>query len=233
MIDDLSNELRAALERRQVLEQKVATLTSELQERGDRNNSSQTRVVDLEREIWLAKERMSQLEYAAGENHHLHNRVGQLEHECADIAHDRDAKQNHIMFIENELRLKQQFIDEKSAALSESFVIHKEPFKDRHKWMLTMWSQLNTAHAMQRVWFELDNVHANDHRMVHMVGSFTNWELTLLVTRHDDGKWGVWVDLPVGRHEFRFQVDGHWQTSNLYARCHNDYGTENNWRNVE
>jgi hypothetical protein len=60
-------------------------------------------------------------------------------------------------------------------------------------------SQLNTAHAMQRVWFELDNVQPNDHRMVHMVGSFTNWELTLLVTRHDDGKWGVWVDLPVGR----------------------------------
>jgi hypothetical protein len=42
MIDDLSNELRSALERRQVLEQKVVALTGELQERNEKVCAART-----------------------------------------------------------------------------------------------------------------------------------------------------------------------------------------------
>lgn len=114
---------------------------------------------------------------------------------------------------------KEKFIAEKSKALEESFVIHKEPFVDRHKWSLTMWyacfvlsrsaliivvcrSQLNVAQPLVRTWFELENCNPRDPRMVYLLGSFFNWECAVLMTEHEDGKWGVWIDLPPGRCMF-------------------------------
>ena len=71
---------------------------------------------------------------------------------------------------------------------------------------------------------------------VCVAGSFNGWDPTAEpLDRNADGKWTTSLQLPAGRHEFKFVVDGEWccepgcQTA--YHGCPdcvpNSYGTMN------
>uniref|UniRef100_A0A183FUJ7 AMPK1_CBM domain-containing protein n=1 Tax=Heligmosomoides polygyrus TaxID=6339 RepID=A0A183FUJ7_HELPZ len=59
-------------------------------------------------------------------------------------------------------------------------------------------------------------------------GSFLNWQCALKCDPIGPGKRGLMVDLPRGRHEFRFLVDGNWMTSSSYSKVPNGFGGDNN-----
>ncbi|KRZ71654.1 hypothetical protein T10_11702 [Trichinella papuae] len=60
-----------------------------------------------------------------------------------------------------------------------------------------------------------------------------NWECALLMNKSEVGKWSLKIDIPLGRHEFRFLCNGIWATSNSYAACPYDFGCFNNWLHVK
>lgn len=65
---------------------------------------------------------------------------------------------------------------------------------------------------------------------VFLVGDFNQWSATATPIRQDrDGVWRTRLDLSVGnRYEFRYLIDGQWQTD-AYADgfVTNPYGTNN------
>ncbi len=77
---------------------------------------------------------------------------------------------------------------------------------------------------------------------VSLAGTFNGWDSTATPMAKDaDGKWGVAVDLPAGRHEFKFVVDGQWccepgcdGTNRECPKCvPNSFGTMNRFIDVE
>lgn len=55
------------------------------------------------------------------------------------------------------------------------------------------------------------NCRAPEAQAVHVAGTFNGWNTgSTPLTKGEDGKWTVSVDLPPGRHEFKFVVDGPW-----------------------
>ena len=52
-----------------------------------------------------------------------------------------------------------------------------------------------------------------DAQQVHLAGDFNDWRLDdVLMTRREDGYWGVEVSLPAGEFKFRYCADGEWFT---------------------
>jgi len=48
-------------------------------------------------------------------------------------------------------------------------------------------------------------------KKVEVAGSFTNWQpIPLFRKANDAGMWGVRYDLPAGRHEYKYIIDGEW-----------------------
>lgn len=48
-------------------------------------------------------------------------------------------------------------------------------------------------------------------RAVFLAGTFNGWDPKATpMTKDTQGNWGVPVDLPPGRHEFKFVIDGQW-----------------------
>lgn len=46
---------------------------------------------------------------------------------------------------------------------------------------------------------------------VHLAGTFNDWDPNATpLTRRADGTWAVSLDLPPGRYEYKFVVDGRW-----------------------
>ncbi|MFH4974586.1 hypothetical protein AB6A40_001295 [Gnathostoma spinigerum] len=127
------------------------------------------------------------------------------------------------------------FINQCRWSLKDAFLLRRQPCSDRFKWRLALWDDDSPENLKEyrRIWFE---VHVKpEAKFVALSASFTNWECLLTMSVVDDLQWkrGVWVDIPTGRHEFSFLVDGQWQVSDLYPTCWNDCGTHNNWRTVE
>ncbi|MBY0514188.1 MAG: glycogen-binding domain-containing protein [Gemmataceae bacterium] len=53
--------------------------------------------------------------------------------------------------------------------------------------------------------------HAPAAQAVFLAGTFNGWDPKATPMAKDAaGDWGVAVDLPAGRHEFKFVVDGQW-----------------------
>ncbi len=53
--------------------------------------------------------------------------------------------------------------------------------------------------------------HAPEAAAVCVAGAFNDWVPTATpLTRGADGTWAVRLDLPPGRHEYKFVVDGRW-----------------------
>lgn len=53
--------------------------------------------------------------------------------------------------------------------------------------------------------------HAAEASSVFLAGTFNDWNpQTDLMQRTPDGDWGIDLDLPPGRYEYKFVVDGQW-----------------------
>ncbi len=52
----------------------------------------------------------------------------------------------------------------------------------------------------------------NDAEKVVLAGSFNDWNEESMTMTHMDGKWLYTLDLPGGKHHYKFIVDGKWMT---------------------
>ncbi len=79
---------------------------------------------------------------------------------------------------------------------------------------------------LQKVRFDL---YAPEAQKVSLVGDFTGWDVeTLPLKKGRQGTWNASVDLPPGRYEYRFWVDGVWQDDpNAPYRVENPFGSQN------
>ncbi|CAG9533825.1 unnamed protein product [Cercopithifilaria johnstoni] len=133
-----------------------------------------------------------------------------------------------------ELDQMYHFRDTTKSVLDGAFLIKKQPTSNRYKWRLAMWNESSPDDLKdyRRIWFE---IRAPAAKIVLLSASFVSWECFLLCQQLDnnDDKFGVWIDIPPGRYEFLFVVDGQWTISDNYEICWNEYGTHNNWRHVD
>jgi 1,4-alpha-glucan branching enzyme len=53
--------------------------------------------------------------------------------------------------------------------------------------------------------------HAPEAQAVSVAGTFNDWDAVATpLARDADGNWSALLDLPPGRHEYKFIVDGAW-----------------------
>jgi len=67
-------------------------------------------------------------------------------------------------------------------------------------------------------------------KRVQLVGDFNGWDVAARRMRRlprDGDMFVAVVELPRGRYEFKYLVDGEWQCCDEAARCMNVHGTEN------
>ncbi|KAM3728086.1 Adventurous-gliding motility protein [Dirofilaria immitis] len=182
----------------------------------------------------ILRDEKSKVEWRLGEVTQYWNdakwKIGELE---AGMAHKEwllDQAQQKIY----ELDQMYRFRDTTKSVLDGAFLIKKQPSDDRYKWRLAMWNESSPEDLKdyRRIWFE---IRAPTSKIVLLSASFVSWECCLLCQKleNDADKFGVWVDIPPGRYEFLFIVDGQWRTSENYATCWNEHGTHNNWRHVD
>jgi len=82
--------------------------------------------------------------------------------------------------------------------------------------------------------------HAPDASNVFLAGTFNDWQTDAVVmTKDDRGNWKAKLDLPPGRYEYKFVVDGQWccepncQSSGECPKCvSNALGTMNRFVDV-
>jgi len=72
-------------------------------------------------------------------------------------------------------------------------------------------------------------------REVYLVGSFNNWDASANPMKKDkNGKWTTTLSLKPGRYEYRFFVDGNWESDPSCSNCvPNEFGSQNCVRIVE
>jgi len=71
--------------------------------------------------------------------------------------------------------------------------------------------------------------YAPDAKKVYLAGKFNDWNVkSHPMKKGSDGIWRLSVRLPVGRHEYKFFVDGEWaQQIPCSTTAFNPYGTYN------
>jgi len=194
---------------------------------------------DLHRRTNDLQNEKKHLEFRVGEINQFWNdakwRVGELEAGLRHKEWQLSDTERRIHELERSNQQLRDDLDAKILELRDSFVIRKSPYVDRQKWQLSSWENTVEKHLpLQRVWFDIE---AGDAKQVLLIGSFLNWECALLCDKPPEHgpqtRRGTWVDLPPGRYEFRFLIDGQWKTDEKYQICYNDYGTVNNWHIVE
>jgi len=72
-------------------------------------------------------------------------------------------------------------------------------------------------------------------KKVILSGSFNNWDTKKLSAKKDSkGHWAVKVNLPKGRHEYKFIVDGSWVNDTNCSYCvPNSFGSQNCVREIK
>ena len=80
--------------------------------------------------------------------------------------------------------------------------------------------------------FQID---APDAHAVYLAGEFTGWEADAIkLKKLKNGTWKTTVALPIGRHQYRFMVDGEWRDDPAATeRIINEFGTENCVRAIQ
>jgi 1,4-alpha-glucan branching enzyme len=75
---------------------------------------------------------------------------------------------------------------------------------------------------------------APDAASVLLVGDFTHWQKRGIPMRKGkDGIWAATVELPPGKHTYRFLVDGDWRDDpDCTLRVPNPYGSQDMVRQV-
>jgi hypothetical protein len=69
---------------------------------------------------------------------------------------------------------------------------------------------------------------AENAKSVKMAGSYDGWQQPRALTSIGDGIWQKRIDLPAGRYEYQFLIDGKWQTNSDEATITNGFGDLNN-----
>jgi hypothetical protein len=227
---DLSNELKTVHRRKYDLEGEVGELRRDLQSSRNRQEESSHEIHRLHEELGHAchirRESEEKCRGMEGERTEMERRIAADETRIRWLDEQMEQKNS----VQAQLRELEEFKKKVNLHLAEAFIVRKEVTAKREDSGLAIWK----GHAEEefvRTWFELDT--AADTRSVGLVGSFFNWECALLCTLHPHGKWGVWVDVPRGRHEFCFLVDGTFLPSLDYDTCPTAYGSTNNVRHVE
>ena len=79
---------------------------------------------------------------------------------------------------------------------------------------------------MQKVKFKIK---ADAGHKVFLAGSFNRWAPTAIgMKRNGDGYYTAIIDLPSGRHEYKFLIDGAWQIDQTCTqRTANAFGSQN------
>jgi 1,4-alpha-glucan branching enzyme len=77
-------------------------------------------------------------------------------------------------------------------------------------------------------------LYAPQAKRVSLAGSFNNWDTKKIAAKKDPkGTWTANVNLPPGRHEYKFFVDGSWLNDPSCGACTtNAFGTQNCVREV-
>ncbi|EFO22659.1 hypothetical protein LOAG_05829 [Loa loa] len=215
-----------------------ARLRNELEEERRKHAESGgfdwTKIDEMKKVEDTLRDEKSKVEWRLGEVTQYWNdakwKIGELE---AGMAHKEwllDQAHQKIF----ELDQLYRFRDTTKDILDGTFLIKKQPAGDRYKWRLAMWNESSPEDLKdyRRIWFE---IRAPAAKIVLLSASFVSWECFLSCQQldNDADKFGVWVDIPPGRYEFLFVVDGHWALSDNYATCWNEHGTHNNWRHVD
>ena len=66
-------------------------------------------------------------------------------------------------------------------------------------------------HHSRRQDGQILSVHAPDAKEVFLAGTFNDWNPKALpMHRTRGGEWAHTLDLPPGRYEYKFVIDGHW-----------------------
>ena len=69
----------------------------------------------------------------------------------------------------------------------------------------------------QKVIFEF---YAPQAKKVEIAGNFNSWNSSETPLKKDkDGKWKASLELPPGRYEYRYRVDGDWQNDQRPVEC--------------
>ena len=73
------------------------------------------------------------------------------------------------------------------------------------------------------------NLQAPDAKEVFVAGTFNDWDSSARALKCDKkGVWRTWMNLPPGRYEYRFVVNGKWQEDpSCEERARNEFGTFN------
>ena len=74
------------------------------------------------------------------------------------------------------------------------------------------------------------SLNADKAAQVAVSGDFNNWSPTShLLKKNKKGVWEKSLMLDIGRYEYKFFVDGHWQSDPRNGQvCRNCFGTTNN-----
>ncbi len=72
-------------------------------------------------------------------------------------------------------------------------------------------------------------VYALHARRVTLAGEFNQWDSDAAPMQpHEDGHWSITLDLPPGRYQYKFVVDGQWLPDlTAHENMPNEHGTLN------
>ncbi|VDP53402.1 unnamed protein product [Soboliphyme baturini] len=206
------------------------------------------KITDMEQQIYYLNAKLCECskpamsaDFGTPGSSDMQDRVYQLECEKTEMRNSMQDLNDKIKwyineteYFRNEIKAKDnwcgqlsQYKDKVYYFLPNSFLVRKEPYVDRNKWILAMWKENENLTLVSREF----KIRSPDAHQVYLAASFFNWECLVLMHRHEDGMWRIQVDVPCGHHEFRFiEIDSkRWSTSDEYDSCWNDFGSCNNW----
>ena len=70
-------------------------------------------------------------------------------------------------------------------------------------------------------------LHRPGVKSVRLSGTFNKWDISGVECRQKNGVWLAEVELKSGKYEYKFLVDGIWETDPEAEKVGNIYGTEN------
>ncbi|MFY9302365.1 isoamylase early set domain-containing protein [Candidatus Sordicultor fermentans] len=82
---------------------------------------------------------------------------------------------------------------------------------------------------MCKVIFE---VYAPRAKSVYLVGDFNDWDIRACPMEKENGVWVITLDLPPGKYEYRYLIDGGWYNDPQKCRILTGWG-ENSVLEVE
>lgn len=77
-------------------------------------------------------------------------------------------------------------------------------------------------------------IYCPEAKEVFLAGDFNNWdEHSLPMIKREDGVWELAQELKPGEYQYKYLVDGNWETDNQQELVANQFGTMNNIIRIE